>query len=132
MNTSDTNRPLSPHLQVYKLPYNARMSIAGRVVGIGLFISASVIFAWFSAAVWNPSLFDATMAFLKSDAIINLMTIKLIFGVFVVCFYLGNGVRHVLWDLVIGVKPACGRMTGNVVLLVSALITAGIAALIYG
>ena len=123
MNTTDTNRPLSPHLQVYKLPYNALMSIIGRGVGIALFIALSIIFIWFNAIVWKPELFDATMAFLETEIFDAIVTVKLLLGAFVVFFYLGNGVRHVLWDLGIGVTPKCGRMTGNIALAVAAILT---------
>ena len=130
MNTSDTKRPLSPHLQVYRLPYNAVMSIAGRFTGIALFIALCVILAWFCAVVWSPALFEATTEFLRSDIILPIITGKLILGAFAVFFYIGNGVRHVLWDNLIGLKPETGVKTGNIVLGLAALLTLGLAALI--
>ena len=116
---SKRERPLSPHLQVYRLPYNAKMSISGRAVGIGLAGSVCVLFLWFSAIVWNPSLYELTMNFLD-HALIKYVLLLWAFAVF---FYLGNGVRHLLWDMSIGVNVKFGVMTGNIVLALAALLT---------
>ncbi len=124
-------RPLSPHLQVYRLPYNAMMSIIGRAVGIALYIALCVILAWFCAIVWKPELFEQSMLFFKSDVIIHILTVKLLLGAFVTFFYLGNGIRHVLWDHLIGVNVKSGKMTGNIVLIVSALLTLALGAAIW-
>ncbi len=119
MSGEKIQRPLSPHLQVYKLPYNATMSIVGRGVGIGLSVAVSVIFICLIAAAWYPPVFEHIMAFLHFPLIGYLM-----FPVaFIVFFYLGNGVRHVLWDFVIGVHHKTGFMTGHITLIVSALLT---------
>ena len=40
---------------------------------------------------------------------------------FAVFFYLGNGVRHVLWSMGIGVNQAAGIKTGNIVLALSVI-----------
>ncbi len=117
--TQKAKRPLSPHLQVYKLPYNAKMSIAGRGVGIALAAILSLVFLCVIAIAWYPPIFTPIMAFLHFPLIGYLMLI----AAFVVFFYLGNGVRHVLWDLVIGVHHKCGFKTANITLAVSALLT---------
>lgn len=124
-------RPLSPHLQQYKLPYNAVMSITGRAVGVALFIAVSVIFMWFIGVVWHPPLFELTMEFLRSPVMQYVTFGKLMLGVFVVCFYMGNGIRHVLWDMVIGVEVKFGVLSGNITLIASALITLGIGILVW-
>lgn len=115
-------RPLSPHLQVYRLPYNALMSIAGRMVGIGLALSLMVVLGWFIAVVWQPALYDQTMTLLDHP----LTKYVFIAWAFFIFFYLGNGVRHVLWDMGIGVNQKAGIATGNIVLLLSVLATFGL------
>ncbi|MFK7839823.1 MAG: succinate dehydrogenase, cytochrome b556 subunit [Bdellovibrionales bacterium] len=125
-----TKRPLSPHLQVYKLPYNAIMSITGRAIGIALAIALSVILVWFSASVWNPEIYTTTIEFLNQPIIKQIMTYKLLLGAFAVFFYLGNGVRHVLWDLVIGVNVKFGILTGHITLAIAAILTIGLWAII--
>ena len=120
--SKDSKRPLSPHLQVYRLPYNALMSIIGRAVGAGLAVAVTVVFIWLIAVIWEPSLFEPTMDFLH----LPLIAYKLIAAAFILFFYLGNGVRHVLWDFVIGVHHDSGKMTGHFVLVVSVLLTVGL------
>lgn len=117
-----SKRPLSPHLQVYRLPYNAMMSIIGRAVGIGLAISALALCGWFIAIVWSPDLYDA------SYALFDLPYIEYVFllWAFATFFYMGNGIRHVLWDIGIGLNEKAGRLSGNVVLVVSVLLTLGL------
>ncbi len=115
-------RPLSPHLQVYRLPYNAKMSIAGRIVGVGLALSLLAVLAWFVAVVWRPEFYDQSMAFLDNP----LTKYVFIAWAFFIFFYIGNGIRHVLWDIGIGVNERSGIMTGNVVLVISALLTFGL------
>lgn len=119
-------RPLSPHLQVYRLPFNANMSIIGRAVGIALALSLSVILSWFVVIVWNPAFYDTTMNFLNAPVIAEITKYKLLLGAFVVFFYLGNGVRHVLWDMVIGVNVKSGIFTGRLTLIIAALLTLGV------
>ena len=114
-----TKRPLSPHLQVYKLPYNAIMSITGRAVGIALSKALSLALLWVIAVVAYPPLYDASMAIFMHPAFGYL----LLAAAFAVFFYLGNGVRHVLWDFVIGVHHKTGKLTGNIVLVLAALLT---------
>ena len=121
-----TKRPLSPHLQVYRLPYNAVMSITGRAAGVALAGALCVILSWFVAVVWNPAFYDATMEFLNAPIIDVIAKYTFLLGAFVVFFYLGNGVRHVLWDMVIGVNVKTGIVTGNIVLIIAALLTFGL------
>lgn len=119
---SKNQRPLSPHLQVYRLPYNAKMSIIGRAVGIGLSIALSAVFLTFIAIVWVPEIYQPVKTFLD----VSIIRYAMLFGAFVVFFYIGNGIRHLLWDMVIGVNVKTGIMTGNIVLVVSAVLTLGL------
>lgn len=117
--TVKRGRPLSPHLQVYRLPYNAIMSISGRAVGIGLALALIVILGWFISVVWNPALYVQTLNFIDTPfTIYGFMAFA-----FVVFFYLGNGLRHVLWDMGIGVNEKAGILTGNIVLLIAFILT---------
>lgn len=118
------SRPLSPHLQVYRLPYNALMSIGGRIAGILLSLVLIVFLGWFSAVVWHLALYDETMALLAMG---NPYT-KYAFTAlaFLIFFYLGNGIRHALWDFGIGVNQKSGIISGNIVLLLAALLTFGL------
>ena len=113
-----TKQPLSPHLQVYKLPYSDHVDY--RSCCWHSFIkSVGLALLWVIAVVAYPPLYDASMAIFMHPAFGYL----LLAAAFAVFFYLGNGVRHVLWDFVIGVHHKTGKLTGNIVLVLAALLT---------
>ncbi|MEM8833355.1 MAG: succinate dehydrogenase, cytochrome b556 subunit, partial [Pseudomonadota bacterium] len=94
----EEKRPLSPHLQVYRLPYNALMSISGRAAGIILSVSFVILCALFIAFVWYSPAFEAIMPILEFP-VFPYIFLLWAFGAF---FYIGNGIRHYLWDHLIG------------------------------
>ena len=122
MSDTQKERPLSPHLQVYRLPYNALMSIGGRMVGIGLALSLIALCVWFVAIVLDPTIFDQTKELLDNPYTKYVMMA----WAFATFFYMGNGVRHVLWDIGIGLNEKAGRTSGNIVLLIAFLLTFGL------
>ncbi len=88
------NRPLSPHLQVYRLPLLALMSITHRITGIGLVVGLLALAAWLGAAASGPAAFAAAQSLFGSFLGKLLLT-----GWSVALFFhLGHGVRHLLWD----------------------------------
>lgn len=88
------NRPLSPHLQIYRLPLLALMSITHRITGVGLVVGLVALAAWLGAAASGPAAFAAVQSFFGSP-----IGLLLLFGWSVALFFhLGHGVRHLLWD----------------------------------
>lgn len=87
-------RPLSPHLQVYRLPLAAWLSISHRATGIGLTLGTLLLTWWLAAAAYGP---DAYAVF--SDFISSAFGLLILFGFsFALFFHLCNGIRHLLWD----------------------------------
>jgi succinate dehydrogenase / fumarate reductase cytochrome b subunit len=90
-------RPLSPHIQVYKLHTKIAplLSIAHRLTGVALaFLGTLFLIYWLGAAAYGADSFAAAQAFFGS-----FVGIVLLFGWTVVLFYhLANGVRHLVWD----------------------------------
>ena len=60
------NRPLSPHLQVYRPQLTSMTSILVRVSGIGLLLGALLIVWWFLAAASSPEYFEIADGFITS------------------------------------------------------------------
>ena len=52
------NRPLSPHVSVYRWPLNAILSIFHRITGSALAVSGVLIVWWFLAAATSPAYFE--------------------------------------------------------------------------
>ncbi len=114
-------RPLSPHLQVYRLPFPAILSIAHRISGVGLSAGLLVLVWWLVSIAMGPDAYAQFMACIGSA-----------FGIFCmlawsIAFYyhLGNGVRHLLWDMGWGLDLKTVYSSGRIVLGFTLLMTFG-------
>lgn len=88
------NRPLSPHLQVYRPQLTSMSSILVRITGIATYGMAVLIVAWLFAAATNPDYFAAWNWFMTSV----LGTIILIGATWAVFYHMLGRLRHVIWD----------------------------------
>lgn len=91
---ANPNRPLSPHLQVYRLPLTALMSISHRITGIGLTIGTLLLTWWVAAAAFGAEAYAQVQGFLGSW----IGLILLLGFSFALFFHLCNGIRHLVWD----------------------------------
>jgi succinate dehydrogenase / fumarate reductase cytochrome b subunit len=88
------DRPLSPHLQIYRWQLTSVLSILHRATGVMLGIGAILLVWWLVAAASGPEPYDAVENFLGSW-----LGLLLLFGWTLSLFYhLCNGVRHLVWD----------------------------------
>ncbi len=90
----NTNRPTSPHLQVYKLPLTGIISITHRMTGVMLTAGLMVFVYVISALAGGADSYAAMQALMK------LWLLKLLgWGfVYALFFHLCHGVRHLIWD----------------------------------
>lgn len=87
-------RPLSPHLQVYRLPLPALTSIAHRITGVGLTVGTLLLVWWLVAAAAGPEAYATASGFIASP-----IGLLLMFGWTAALWYhLLNGLRHLIWD----------------------------------
>ncbi len=93
--TSHSTRPLSPHLQVYRLPISAVMSILHRITGVVILLGIFFIALWLWSAAYEQELFSCLHALLNSI----LGTIAMIGWTGAFFYHLFNGVRHLFWDM---------------------------------
>ena len=116
------SRPLSPHLQVYRLPLAAWLSITHRATGIGLTTGTLLLTWWVAAAAYGPYAYDTAMAFLTSP-----IGLLLLLGYsFALFFHLCNGIRHLLWDVGRNFEISQTKR-GNLFVLVGAVLLTGAA-----
>ena len=88
------DRPVSPHLQIYRWQLTSVLSILHRAAGVWLSVGTIVLVWWLIAAASTPEAFDAVADFLNSW-----LGLLLLFGWSVALFYhLCNGIRHLVWD----------------------------------
>ena len=89
------NRPLSPHLQVYKFTPTMAMSIVHRITGGALYFGTVLVAAWLIAAASGEEYFNQVNALLRS-----LVGQIILFGyTWALLHHLLGGLRHIMWDL---------------------------------
>ena len=113
-------RPLSPHLQVYRLPLAAWLSITHRITGIGLTIGTLLLTYWVTSAAYGPDAYYDFTAFMGSP-----IGYFLLFGFSVsLFFHLCNGIRHLFWDVGLNFEIAETKRANVIVLLGTLILTA--------
>ena len=119
VNVMTKPRPLSPHLQIYRLPLPALMSISHRLSGVVL--STGTIFV----AVWLMMLAAGETSFALAQSVVGHPLSQLVlFGYSVALFYHAcNGVRHLFWDAVIGVNIPAIYASGRVAIALAVVLT---------
>ena len=91
---SPVERPLSPHLQVYRPLINMVMSIVHRMTGAALYFGTILLAGWLTAAAAGPEAFNwANSAFNSS-----LGRIVLFGYTWVLMHHMLGGLRHFVWD----------------------------------
>ncbi|RME16830.1 MAG: succinate dehydrogenase, cytochrome b556 subunit [Alphaproteobacteria bacterium] len=88
------NRPLSPHLQVYKWPLNMAMSILHRITGVAIGAMVALLALWFLALASGPEAYSWANALAMSW----LGILILLGGLVSIWFHFANGLRHLVWD----------------------------------
>lgn len=92
---ASAQRPLSPHLQVYKPQITSVMSIAHRATGIALSAGSVVLVFWLLALANGPDSFEIAQAIAGSW----LGYLCLAGWTFCLFYHLANGIRHLVWDM---------------------------------
>jgi succinate dehydrogenase / fumarate reductase, cytochrome b subunit len=91
---ASTERPLSPHLQIYRWQLTSTLSIAHRATGLALVAGTLLLVWWLVAAATGPEAYAYAQGFLSSWLGI-LMLLGWSFSLF---YHLCNGIRHLVWD----------------------------------
>lgn len=116
---TEAERPLSPHLQIYKLPLAAVMSISHRITGVALTVGTVFLVWWLLAAAGGEADFAAPSWFFGSW-----LGVIFLFGwCFCFFYHLCNGIRHLFWDIGYGYEIPSFNRSGYVVLAASVVLT---------
>jgi len=112
-------RPLSPHLQIYRPQLTSVLSITHRMTGIALSIGALFLVWWLVAAATGDGAFAAAQWFFGSW----LGLLMLLGWTFCFFFHLANGIRHLVWDTGHGFDLPAAYASGWAVAVASAALT---------
>ena len=112
-------RPMSPHLQVYKWQLSSLLSITHRLTSIINLAGISLF------AVWICMLFFGENIYIYFETFAKTFISKFIFIGFSWSFsyHLLNGVRHLFWDMGYGYDLKIANLSGFVVLTLSFVLT---------
>ncbi|NOQ35717.1 MAG: succinate dehydrogenase, cytochrome b556 subunit [Methylococcaceae bacterium] len=89
------NRPLSPHLQVYKLPLTGLISITHRMTGTVLAMGLLFFVYSFCAIAAGVESYASLQAFVNNSFI----TLVLWLFIYALFFHFCHGIRHLIWDV---------------------------------
>ena len=94
-------RPLSPHLFIYKPMLTMTMSIVHRVTGFGLYFGTLLLAWWLIAAASGPNAYAGIGSFMSS-----FVGRILLFGyTWALIHHMLGGIRHFIWDTGRGFGP---------------------------
>lgn len=113
------HRPLSPHLQIYKPQLTSILSITHRGTGIFLSIAALFLCCWLLAIANGPDVYTN----LQTHITAWYGQIILIACVFSFYYHLCNGIRHLIWDMGLGLEIKTTYTSGYIVVTAAVLLT---------
>lgn len=124
---SKTSRPLSPHLQVYKLPMLAVLSILHRITGVALSAGAVLLPVILVSIASNQAVYDFVVKHLSAW-----YGLIVLFGfTLALMYHLCNGIRHLFWDAGYGFNPKTADKSGIAAVSVAFLLTASVWAIAF-
>ena len=112
-------RPMSPHLQIYKLPLTAHLSVLHRGTGVVLFIGLMLLVGVLAVAANGADSWQG-MHNVLSSGFGKLVLFGFIFSLY---YHLCNGIRHLFWDIGKGLDLQEARRTGKLAIILSVLLT---------
>ena len=113
------NRPLSPHLTIYRPQWTWMTSIFNRATGVALIVASLMIVWWFIAAAAGPEAFATADGFLTSwfgDLVMFL-------SVGALWYHTLCGVRHLIWDQGYLLEVGRAETFGQAIVLATVLLT---------
>lgn len=117
---ANTNRPLSPHLQVYDmLQITALLSILHRITGVVLGMGLLLLIWWLVALASGPEYYNYVMG-IAGSWIGRLVLLGFTWALF---YHLCNGLRHLYWDAGWGFEIPSVYRSGWMVVIFSAGLT---------
>ena len=115
-------RPLSPHLQVYRPQLTSVLSISHRATGMLLALGTLGLVYWLVALASGPAAFRGAQSHFAAwygQALLVVWS-------FALFYHLCNGIRHLFWDAGYGFELRQVYASGWVVVIVSVLLTVAV------
>ncbi|MDX1975675.1 MAG: succinate dehydrogenase, cytochrome b556 subunit [Rickettsiales bacterium] len=114
------NRPLSPHLTVYRPQITTILSITHRMTGVALYMGTALLVAWLWSSAYLPDYYETIHGCLTSWC----GRVLLVGWTVAFYFHLANGIRHLFWDIGKGFDIPSMNRSGWLVILFTLIMTA--------
>ncbi|MGJ8612375.1 MAG: succinate dehydrogenase, cytochrome b556 subunit [Octadecabacter sp.] len=113
------NRPLSPHLTIYRPQWTSMTSIFTRITGNALIVGALLLVWWFAALASGPEAYARANGFITSwfGDLIMLGSVACLW------YHSLSGVRHLIWDSGHMLDVDASEWAGKAIVLASVLLT---------
>lgn len=113
------NRPLSPHIMIYRPQMTSMSSIMVRITGIAIYFLAALVVWWLVAAATSEAAFGFIDGFLRSwfGWLIQLG------GVWALWYHVLGRLRHVIWDFGYFLDVKTSEFMGQLMFLVATAMT---------
>ena len=118
------NRPLSPHLSIYKMQLTSGLSILHRITGAYLYLGLA-LFAWVVfAEVYFPYVIEEMSECIYGNVFTAMLfKFMLLVWTFSLFYHQLNGIRHLFWDIGKGFDLKTTYLSGKIVLGLAILLT---------
>lgn len=116
---TSANRPLSPHLQVYRLTITMAMSVLHRITGAALYLGTVLLAWWLVAAASSEHYFN----FVNQLFATHLGRLILLGYTWALFHHMLGGIRHLIWDTGIGLGKNAIDKLGWATLILSLALT---------
>ena len=117
------NRPLSPHIQIYKPQITSIMSILHRITGVALYSGLILLCGLITYYTYQINMFDKDAVVCDCPITRAIIYIVMFAWSFSLYYHLCNGIRHLFWDMGRGFEINTVRKSGVIVLIASFLLT---------
>jgi len=91
-------RPMSPHLQVYRISFTMMMSMMHRISGFILYLGSFLFLLWYLSIFFGEEAYN----FLNYFFSFIIIKIALFLYTWVFFHHLFGGIRHFIWDFGFG------------------------------
>ena len=113
------NRPLSPHLSIYRPQITSVLSIFHRLTGAGLFFSSILIIVWIAALAAGAEYYEFVKVLYSTPPLLLALTLSL----WALWYHFFTGLRHLYWDLGLGFNLKSVSLSGWIAIICSFLAT---------
>ena len=110
-----SQRPLSPHLGVYRFAYTMALSIAHRISGLALALGLGALVYWLMCAAAGEQAYERAVTLLSGW----FLRLLLLAWLAAFCYHLINGLRHLSWDAGYGLEKLQARRSARLVIVLA-------------